>query len=215
MLSDFYLMKRIVFGIIFLIIGCTVEKDRQIVDTRKKMIFFGDSLTAGLGVMPVEAYPALIQQKINLDKKDFQVINAGVSGDTTTTALERIDWILTGGVDVFVLELGANDGMKRESPSLILENLHKIIQKVREKNKNARIFLVEMRAFPNMGKKYSKQFNKIYPEITQRDKIIMIPFFLEGIAGVKRLNQKDGIHPTAEGHVIMANKVYLVLKEYL
>lgn len=183
-------------------------------DSRKKIIFFGDSLTAGMGLNgPEESYVALLEQKLKNDGLDLKVINAGLSGDTTSGGIARLDWSISKGVDYFVLELGANDGMRGIDTSLIEANLKKIIARVREKNPNVKILLVRMLTFPNLGPAYVKKFDSIYPRLAKEENIPLSPFLLEKVAGIKNLNQKDGIHPTAEGHKLVAETLYPSVKK--
>ncbi|MCB1191108.1 MAG: arylesterase [Leptospiraceae bacterium] len=180
-----------------------------------KIIFFGDSLTAGLGLShPDDAFPALIGKKLQKDGlKNFEIINAGVSGDTTSGGLARIEWTISRGVDVFILELGANDCSMGKDPDLIEHNLTKIIQMVKGKNPKAKILLVKMKAFPNMGEKYTKRFERIYENISRKENVSLSPFLLIDVAGIQELNQLDGIHPTEKGHEIMAENIYASVKE--
>ena len=190
----------------------------QPVDSAYKMktiLFFGNSLTAGYGVEPAEAYPALIQSKIvSLDLK-YKVINAGVSGETTSGGNSRIDWILKQPIDIFVLELGANDGLRGIPLETTEQNLQSIIDKVRKANPEICIFLEGMQIPPNMGAEYTTAFKEIYPRLAKENNIGLIPFLLKDVAGDPKLNQQDGIHPTAEGHKIMAETVWEVLKNNL
>lgn len=162
-----------------------------------------------------ESFPAIIQKKIENDKFGYSVINAGLSGDTTSGGISRLNWALTHRPEIFVLELGANDAMRGIPAGVIKSNLKKIIFTVREKNPEVKIILLGMKTFPNMGPHYTKRFEIIYPQIQKEDKIILIPFFLDRVAGIRRLNQPDGIHPTSEGHKILAENVYKVLRKYL
>ncbi len=183
-------------------------------DPRKKIIFFGDSLTAGMGLNgSEESYVALLEEKLKNDGLDLKVINAGLSGDTTSGGIARLDWSISKGVDYFVLELGANDGMRGIDTALIETNLKKIISRVRKKNPDVRILLVRMLTFPNLGPAYVKKFDSIYPRLAKEENILLSPFLLEKVAGVKDLNQKDGIHPTAEGHKLVAETLYPSVKK--
>lgn len=183
-------------------------------DSRKKIIFFGDSLTAGMGLLnPEESFVSRIESKLKADGIDLKVVNAGLSGDTTSGGIARLDWAISKGVDYFVLELGANDGMRGIETNLIESNLKKIISLVREKNPNVKILLVKMLTFPNLGPAYVKKFNTIYPRVAKEEKIPLSPFLLEQVAGIKELNQKDGIHPTAEGHRLLAETLYPSVKK--
>ena len=182
---------------------------------KKTILFFGNSLTAGLGVEPSEAFPALIGQKIDSANLDFKVINAGVSGETSAGGNGRIAWILKQPVDVFVLELGANDGLRGVPVEETRKNLQSIVDKVIAKYPKAKLVLAGMRVPPNMGEKYAKDFHKVFEDLASKNKMALIPFLLEGVGGVRELNQQDGIHPTAEGHKIVANTVWGVLRKEL
>ena len=178
-------------------------------------MFFGNSLTAGYGVDPSEAYPALIQDKIDSLGLNYKVINAGVSGETTADGNSRIDWILKQPVDIFVLELGGNDGLRGIPLSETKKNLQSIIDKVKAKYPNAKIILEGMQIPPNMGPAYTSKFKEIYPELAKENNIDLVPFLLKGVGGDPKLNQRDGIHPTAEGHKIVAQNVWEVLNKDL
>ncbi|HET7115906.1 MAG TPA: arylesterase [Hanamia sp.] len=182
---------------------------------KKTILFFGNSLTAGYGVDPSEAYPALIQDKIDSLHLNYKVINAGVSGETTSDGDSRIDWILKQPVDIFVLELGGNDGLRGIPLSVTEKNLQLIIDKVKAKYPEVKIILEGIQIPPNMGADYTTQFRKIYPRLASENKIELIPFLLKGVGGDPKLNQRDGIHPTAEGHKIVAENVWEVLKKDL
>ena len=183
---------------------------------KKTIVFFGNSLTAGYGLAsPSEAFPSLIQRKIDSSNLSYAVVNAGVSGETTSGGNSRIDWILRQPLDVFVLELGANDGLRGIPISETKKNLQSIIDKVKEKNPNAKLVLAGMQIPPNMGQKYATDFRNIYPELASRNKMTLIPFLLQGVGGEVKLNQQDGIHPTAEGHQIVAENVWSELKKVL
>jgi acyl-CoA thioesterase-1 len=182
---------------------------------KKTILFFGNSLTAGYGVDPSEAYPALIQDKIDSLHLNYKVINAGVSGETTSDGNSRVDWILKQPVDIFVLELGGNDGLRGIPLSVTEKNLQSIIDKVKAKYPGSKIILEGIQIPPNMGQDYTTQFRKIYPQLASKNKIELIQFLLKGVGGDPQLNQRDGIHPTAEGHKIVAENVWEVLKNNL
>ncbi len=183
-------------------------------DSRKKIIFFGDSLTAGMGLnSPEESFVFLLGEKLKKDGIDLKVINAGLSGDTTSGGIARLDWSISKGVDYFVLELGANDGMRGIDTTVIETNLKKIIASVRKKNPEVKILLVRMLTFPNLGPSYVEKFDSIYPRLAKEENIPLSPFLLEKVAGIKDLNQKDGIHPTAEGHKLLAETLYPSVKK--
>ncbi len=179
------------------------------------ILFFGNSLTAGYGLDTNEAFPALIQNKLDSLDYNYKTINAGLSGETTAGGLGRIDWILKQPVDIFVLELGANDGLRGVPLNETKENLQKIIDKVREKNPDTKIVLAGMQIPPNMGKEYTATFKQIFPDLAEENNVELIPFLLEDVAGKPELNQSDGIHPTAEGAKIVANTVWENLKPLL
>jgi acyl-CoA thioesterase-1 len=180
---------------------------------KKNILFFGNSLTAGYGVDPSEAYPALIQDKIDSLHLNYKIINAGVSGETTSDGNSRIDWILKQPIDIFVLELGGNDGLRGIPLSVTEKNLQSIIDKVKAKYPEVKIILEGIQIPPNMGPDYTTKFKEIYPRLASENKIELIPFLLKGVGGDPKLNQRDGIHPTAEGHKIVAENVWEVLKK--
>jgi acyl-CoA thioesterase-1 len=185
----------------------TKESTNQ--ENMKKLIFLGDSLTAGMGLPGVEySYANLLYNKLQSKGYTFKFINAGLSGDTTSGGLTRLDWVLSKGVDVFILELGANDMMRGIQPSEISKNLIEIIERVRKKNPNSKILLIPMKPFPNMGKEYGKKFENIYIEVAKTTGVPLSEFLLENVAGIPSLNQKDGIHPTIEGHKIMQENIW-------
>jgi acyl-CoA thioesterase I len=195
-----------------------VPAKKNIVDSAAKMktiVFFGNSLTAGYGVGPSDAYPALIQNKIDSLKLNYRVINAGVSGETSSGGLGRIDWVLRQKVDVFVLELGGNDGLRGIPISTTIKNLQAIIDKVKAKYPDVKILLEGMQIPPNLGQQYTMAFKNIYPDLAARNHIALVPFLLKNVGGNPKLNQQDGIHPTAEGHKIVAQNVWAVLKNLL
>ncbi len=181
----------------------------------KTVVFFGDSLTAGLGLDPDEAFPALIQKKIDAAGIHAQVVNAGLSGETTAGGLRRLNWILRQKMDVFVIELGANDGLGGIPPEASRGNLQTIIDRVREKYPQAAIVLAGMKLPTNLGPEHTAKFAAIYPELAQANHLALIPFLLADVGGIPSLNQADGIHPTAKGHQIVAENVWAVLKPLL
>ena len=179
------------------------------------ILFFGNSLTAGYQLEPSQAFPALIQEKIDALAWNFRVVNAGLSGDTSTDGLRRIDWVLRNNVDVLFLELGANDALRGISLDLTARNLQAIIDKVRKKYPGVRIAIAGMQVPPNIGKTYTERFRSIFPELAKSNEAELIPFLLEGVAGEIDLNLTDGIHPSPEGHEILAENVWKVLKPML
>ncbi len=191
----------------------TMSKDSTSTTTSiKTILFFGNSLTAGYGVDPSQAFPALIQKKLDSLHLPYKAVNAGVSGETSSGGLARIDWILRQAPDVFVLELGGNDGLRGIPLVETKKNLQAIINRVREKRPDTKIIIAGMMMPPNMGAQYTKQFQSIYPDLATANQLSLIPFLLEGVGGEAILNQSDGIHPTAEGHRIVAENVWKVVK---
>lgn len=184
------------------------EADPATLQNTKTILFFGNSLTAGYGVAPSQAFPALVQLKIDSLKLPYKVINAGVSGETSSGGNSRIDWILKQPVDVFVLELGANDGLRGIPVYETTKNLQAIIDKVKAKYPAVKLLLAGMQVPPNMGQQYASDFRAMYPALAERNNMILIPFLLEGVGGEARLNLEDGIHPTPEGHQILAANVW-------
>lgn len=182
---------------------------------RKTIVVLGDSLAAGLGVDPTEAFPALLQKKIDAAGWNYEVVNAGVSGDTSADGLARIDWLLRRRIDVLILELGGNDGLRGIPVSATATNLQAIINRVKQKYPSAQVVVAGMQMPPNMGDEYTSAFRKIFPELATRNHAALIPFLLEGVGGNPELNQADRIHPTAAGHKIVADNVWKVLKPVL
>ncbi len=185
--------------------------------SQKTVLFYGNSLTAGYGLSPTQAFPALLQEKMKAANLNFRAINAGLSGETTAGGLGRIDWVLRQKVDVFVLELGGNDGLRGLPTPQMLTNLQGIIDKVKGKYPQAKIVVVGMEAPPNMGPDYTAQFRKVYTDLKAANDITLIPFltFLDKVAGEKEMNMPDGIHPTAEGHQLVANNMWPTLQKVL
>lgn len=177
----------------------------------RRLLFVGTSLTAGLGLEPEESYPALIARRIDSLGLPYHVDNAGYSGETSAGALRRIDWLVRQPVDVFVLETGANDGLRGLSVDSMRANIQAIIDRVRSASPDVRILLVGMEAPPNLGTRYTSEFRKVFPEIAERNGAVFLPFLLEGVAAVDSLNQGDGIHPNASGSRRVAETVWSVL----
>ncbi|MEZ4971989.1 MAG: arylesterase [Cyclobacteriaceae bacterium] len=187
----------------------------QLTSAPKIILFFGDSITAGYGLSMEEAYPAHVEKTLKEKGLDVKVVNAGLSGETSAGGLSRIDWVLRQQVDVFVLELGANDGLRGLPLSQTRSNLQSIIDKVKVKNPNVKIVLAGMMVPPNMGKEYTSEFRNIYPDLAKKNKATLIPFLLDGVAGDDKLNIADGIHPNVEGHKIVAGNVVRILEPLL
>jgi acyl-CoA thioesterase-1 len=181
----------------------------------KTILFFGNSLTAGYGLDPSESFPSLIQEKIDSANLKYKAVNAGVSGETSAGGAGRIDWILKQPVDVFVLELGANDGLRGIPVAETKKNLQLIIDKVKKKYPQAKLVLAGMQLPPNMGQEYSNKFRDLYPTLAKNNNASFVPFLLEGVGGIRALNQQDGIHPTAAGAKIVAQNVWKVLQHLL
>lgn len=186
----------------------------QSTSNKPKIIAFGDSLTAGFGLAETESYPYLLQQKLAADGFDYEVVNAGVSGDTTLGGLERADWVLgTDNAKIVILELGANDLLRGIPVAKMKDNLDKIIKKA--KAKNVQILLCGMLAPPTMGAQYQRDFTTAFPDLASEYKLEFVPFLLDGVALNKDLNQADGIHPNPQGEKIMTDNIYKVLKPML
>ena len=182
---------------------------------KKVIVFFGNSITAGYGLDPTEAFPALIQEIIDSTGLDYEVVSAGLSGETTASGKNRVEWILKQQVDVFVLELGANDGLRGINLEETKRNLQQIIDKVRTKSPDAEIVLAGMQIPPNMGAEYASEFQAIFPELAASNDVHLIPFLLEDVGGERDMNLPDGIHPNAEGHQILAKNVWDILEDIL
>ncbi|WP_297706304.1 arylesterase [uncultured Eudoraea sp.] len=184
-------------------------------DNSKVIVFFGDSLTAGYGLDTKEAFPAVIQQIVDSLNLNYIVVNAGLSGETTASGRNRLDWVLNQKADVFILELGANDGLRGIPLHETRQNLQDIVDSVRKKNPDTVIILAGMQIPPNMGQEYTAEFRRIFPDLADKNETLIIPFLLDKVAGIPELNQEDGIHPTVEGQKIVANNVWEVLEPVL
>jgi len=181
----------------------------------RTIVFFGDSITAGSGLDPDEAFPALIQKKLDAAGRPWRVVNAGLSGETTAGGLRRLDWILRQPVDIFVIELGGNDGLRGIPPETSRANLQTMIERIRAKHPRVTLVLAGMQMPTNMGPDYTRRFAAMYPDLAEKNRTTLIPFLLEGVGGVASLNQADGIHPTAAGHQIVADTVWRTLQPLL
>lgn len=184
-------------------------------DARPVVVFLGNSLTAGMGVSPLEAYPALVQQSIDQAGLAFRVVNAGVSGETTAGGLRRVEAILGEGPTVLVVALGGNDALRGVPPAQVRENLQGILDRARSSSQILRIVIMGMLAPPNLGQAYTNAFREVFPDVAVANDADLVPFLLEGVAADPELNQADGIHPTAEGHRVMAETVWQVLEPSL
>jgi acyl-CoA thioesterase-1 len=179
------------------------------------ILFLGDSITAGNGLDLSQAFPALIQQKIDAKGWRFKAVNAGQSGDTSAGALDRLNWLLKNPVEVLVLELGGNDGLRGLPVESTRKNLQLIIDRTKEKYPTAKIVIAGMKVPPNMGREYGDKFEAIYADLARKNKAALIPFVLEGVGGVPALNLPDGIHPTGKGQEIVATTVWKTLEPVL
>jgi len=201
---------KVTFFIIITFLSLNLSAQEQ-----ETILFFGDSITAGYGLTEEQAFPAIIQQKIDSLGLNYKVINSGLSGETTAGGLRRIDWVLQQHVDIFVLELGGNDGLRGIDPLNSKQNLQGIMDKVREIYPEADILLTGMEAPPNMGQTYTSRFREIYTELRNENDVSFMPFILEGVAGDPDLNQSDGIHPTEAGHRVVADDLWEYLRPML
>lgn len=231
-ISHSIFLKFCYFSLIILLVSCKADAKKtttkkevttNVVSTKtenttnkKRIVVFGDSLTAGYGLEDVEdAYPGLLQQKIDSLQLGYTVINSGISGETTAGGKNRIDWVLNQKPSVFILELGANDGLRGVPLTETKMNLQYIIEAVKTKYPSTKIVLAGMQIPPNFGQDYTNEFKNIFPALAQKNQVALIPFLLENVGGIPSLNQSDGIHPTAKGHKILAENVWEVLAPIL
>ena len=177
------------------------------------IVTLGDSLTAGFGVLPDEAYPALLEARLRREGYAYRVVNAGVSGDTTAAALRRVDWVLRAQPTIVIVALGANDGLRHQSVTAMRDNLLEIVRRLRASG--ARVLLTGMRVPPNYGPDYARAFAAVFPDVARITNVPLAPFLLDGVAGDPRLNQPDGIHPTAEGQRAITDKLWSHVKPLL
>jgi acyl-CoA thioesterase-1 len=181
----------------------------------KQILVLGDSLTAGYGIGKERAFPALLQERLQSEGLDYQVINAGLSGDTSAGGLRRVNWVLRQPVDVLILGLGANDGLRGVHPDVTYENLQQIIDKTKAKFPGVKVLIAGMQMPPNLGSQYTDAFRELFPRLAEANQAALIPFLLKDVAGRPKLNLEDGIHPTVEGHRIMAETVWTHLEPLL
>jgi acyl-CoA thioesterase I len=212
----------LLFGLSAATTGCqqAKEKPANVVSDmpslqRPAVLFLGTSLTAGYGIDPLQAYPALIQQKIDSAGLGYRVVNAGLSGETSAGALRRADWLFQQPISVLVLETGANDGLRGLPPDSLRANIQAILDRAKRLRPPPRLVLVGMRIPPNYGWAYTERFAAIYPDLAKANGAVLVPFLLDGVGGVRSLNQADGVHPTAEGQRKMAETVWRVLEPVL
>jgi acyl-CoA thioesterase I len=184
-------------------------------EDRRAILILGDSLAAGAGIDLDEAFPALLQKKIDNAGLKYEVINAGVSGDTTAGGLRRLDWLLRRKIDVLILELGGNDGLRGIAPATTRTNLQTIIDRTKGKYPGVKIVIAGMQMPPNMGEEYTTAFRQVFPDLARANKAALVPFLLEGVGGKPELNLPDQIHPNPQGHEIVAENVWKVLKPVL
>ena len=185
-------------------------------NSTETILCFGDSITAGYGLEDSnDAFPAVLQEKIDSLNLKYIVVNSGLSGETTAGGKSRIDWVLNQDIDIFLLELGANDGLRGVPLSETRSNLQAIIRTVKEKSPKTKIILAGMQLPPNMGQKYTTEFKQLFSELAKANNLAFIPFILKDVGGIVELNQSDGIHPTVEGHKIIAHTVWEILKPML
>jgi acyl-CoA thioesterase-1 len=192
------------------------ESNHDKEEKSKTILCFGDSITAGYGLDDEnDAFPAVLQRKIDSIGLDYNVVNSGLSGETTAGGKSRIDWVLNQQVDIFLLELGANDGLRGVDLSETESNLQSIITTVQDKSPDTKIILAGMQLPPNMGQDYTAQFQQLFENLAEKHSLDFIPFILKDVGGIEELNQSDGIHPTKEGHQIVAKNVWEVLEPLL
>jgi acyl-CoA thioesterase-1 len=191
------------------------KEEEKTKSDKKVVLFYGDSLTAGYGLEDDQSFPSHIEDKIDSLALNYTVVNAGLSGETTSGGLQRLDWVMKQKVDIFFLELGANDMLRGLPLEETRKNLSEIITKVKAKNANIKIALCEMIAAPNMGDEYVKAFNQIFKDLAKEHNITFVPFFLDGVAGHPDLLLRDGKHPNAKGQVIAADNIWKILEGML
>jgi acyl-CoA thioesterase-1 len=211
---NYMFYKHYVF-LFFIFMSFDVSAQTAHGNATKKIVFLGDSLTAGYGLEIENSFPSLIQKRIEDLSLPYAVVNSGISGDTTAGGLSRINWILKQDLSILVIALGANDALRGFSPEVTKKNISLIIERVREKNQNIKILLIGMYAPPNLGLEYGEKFKQIFIDLSKDRKINFIPFLLEGVAGQEQLNLADGLHPNAEGYKVIAKKVWQKLETLL
>jgi acyl-CoA thioesterase I len=195
--------------------GAATLDDSLNAQPKHTIVFAGTSLTAGLGLSPDSAYPMLIQRKIDSAGLPFEVVNAGVSGETSSGLIDRLNWLLRGTFDVFVVETGANDGLRGIPASTLRTNLEAAVDRIKAKRPDATIVLIQMEALPNLGAKYTAEFHAVFPTVAREKGVTLLPFLLDGVAGQRGLNQGDGVHPNNVGERIVATNVWRGLEPIL
>ncbi len=189
----------------------STDSSSENTEDKRIILCFGDSLTAGMGLDPDDAFPAVLQRMIDSLSLNYAVVNAGLSGETTASGRNRLNWVLNQKTDVFILELGANDGLRGINLDETRINLQAIIDMVKSKNPDTKVILAGMQIPPNMGPAYTSEFREIFPDLAKENNAHLIPFLLKDVGGIPELNQDDGIHPTKEGQEILAQNVWEVL----
>lgn len=192
-----------------------VPSDALVPSTDPVVVFLGTSLTAGMGVQLAESYPSVLRAMADSAGLPFRLLNAGVSGETSAGGLRRLDWALRDPVDVLFVELGANDGLRGQDPAAMAENLTEIVRRTRSRYPDAEVLLARMEAPPNLGEAYTTAFRAVYPAVAEAEGARLVPFLLDGVAGVPELNQPDRIHPNPEGHRRTAENVWPHLETVL
>jgi acyl-CoA thioesterase-1 len=216
-------LRRSILLLVLVLVAACGQKDQDVAGDAKppqsaapavasapRIIVLGDSLTAGLGLPIDRAYPALLGERLKHEGLNYEVVNAGVSGDTSAGGLSRLDWALSGDVRILIVALGGNDALRGLPTAELKQNLSTIIE--RAQARHITVILAGMEAPPNFGRDYIVAFHKVYPALAQKYHVALVPFLLQGVAGIDRLNQRDGIHPTAEGARIVADNVWAALK---
>lgn len=203
---------KFILSIIFLV-SALISTNAQ--EEKKTILFFGDSIAAGYGIEPQQAFPAIIQNKIDSAGLNYEVINGGLSGETSAGGLRRIDWVLQRDIDIIVLELGGNDGLRGIDLSSTKENLQQIIDKAKAKNPDVEIILAGMQVPPNLGTDYTQEFQNLYPELAKENNLVLIPLILDKVGGKDEYMQPDQIHPNVQGHKVVAETVWDVLSNLL
>jgi acyl-CoA thioesterase I len=204
-------LLRIIADVLVSLVAAGVLRAEPAPPPLPTVVFLGTSLTAGYGLDPSEAYPARIRARIEAEGLRYRVVNAGVSGETSAGARRRIDWLMRQKVAVLVVETGANDGLRALDPAATRDNIQALFDRARQQSPPPRLVLAGMRALPNYGREYTDRFRALYPDLAKANGAVLVPFLLEGVAGVPGLNQADGVHPTAEGQRIVAETVWRAL----
>ncbi len=204
-------MKSVVLIIVLSVLMCISSEAQQ----KKSILFFGDSISAGYGIQPQQAFPAVIQDKIDSLGLNYEVINGGLSGETSAGGLRRINWVLQRNIDIMILELGGNDGLRGIDLSSTKDNLQQIIDRAKAKNPEIEIIIAGMQVPPNLGTDYTKEFQDLYPELAEKNNLTLIPLILDEVGGRDEFMQPDQIHPNVKGHKVVAETVWETLKPFL